>query len=183
MTAQARQLCRVGLHVLIRARAGEFVYEPAEIEAMLAQIAEAKALGVDGVALGCLTADGRIDAAATARLVEAARPLSVTFHRAIDQVNRDVAAEVRRLGIDRVLSSGGAATAEQGIAGLRRWVEAGVGVIAAGAVRIGNARRIVAATGVGEIHAALHRLTTDHSPAGLAAAVRALRATANGVSP
>lgn len=145
---------------------------------MIASIAELKALGVDGVALGCLTADDRIDLAGTSALVQAARPLSVTFHRAIDRVGGEPAAELRRLGVDRVLTSGGAPTASEGIDGLRRWVDGGIGVIAAGGIRAGNVGRILAASGVSEVHAAVDRLTTDRTPEGLAAAVRELRLAA-----
>jgi len=178
-----RERCRIGLHVLIRARPGDFVYGPGEIEAMQAAILAAKALGVDGVALGCLGAGNRIDLAACRILAEAARPLSVTFHRAIDRVVADAEADLRRLGVDRVLTSGGAVTAEAGLDGLRRWVATGIGVIAAGGIRAGNVGRIVTATGVGEVHAALDRLTGDRSPPGLARAVRELGSAANGISP
>jgi copper homeostasis protein len=168
--------------VLIRCRAGGFVYAAAEVAAMLASVDEMRQLGADGVAVGCLTGDGRIDIASTARLVEAARPMSVTFHRAIDRVAEEGAGELCRLGVDRVLTSGGAETAELGIDRLRRWVEAGFRVIAAGGVRAHNVGRIVAATGVAEVHAALHRLTAGHAPEALAAAVAELRRAADAVS-
>lgn len=180
MVAVARDRCRIGLHVLIRCRAGDFVYEADEVEAMLASIDQVKALGVDGVALGCLTAADRIDMAVSSRLVKAARPLSVTFHRAFDRVQGDGVADLRRLGVDRVLTSGGAATAELGVTGLRRLVEQDLAVIAAGSVRAANVGRIVAATGVRQVHAAVDRLTDDRSAGGLAAAVRALKLAASG---
>ena len=178
-----RERCRIGLHVLIRPRPGDFVYGPGEIEAMRASIAVVKAIGADGVALGCLTADGRVDLDACRLLIEAARPLSVTFHRAIDRVVAAAEANLRRLGVDRVLTSGGAVTAEAGLDGLRRWAATGIGVIAAGGVRARNVGRIVAATGVSEVHAALDRLTSDRSPPGLTRAVRDLVEAANGISP
>lgn len=184
LVARVRDRCRIGFHVLVRCRAGGFVYEAREVEAMRETVADVKALGVDGVALGCLAADGRIDLAACSILIEAARPLPVTFHRAVDRAAMaDAAADLRRLGVDRVLTSGGAVTAEAGIDGLRRWVATGIGVIAAGGVRAENAGRIVAATGVGEVHAALERLTRERSPEGLAQAVRELKAATRSVSP
>ncbi len=183
LVARVRDRCRIGLHVLIRARPGDFVYGPAEIEAMRASIAVVKALGADGVALGCLTAEGRVDLAACRLLIEAARPLSVTFHRAVDRVPGDAGADLGRLGVDRVLTSGGAATAEAGTDGLRRWLASGIGVIAAGSVRAWNVGRIVAATGVGEVHAALDRLAADRSAEGRARAVRDLVEAANRISP
>jgi copper homeostasis protein len=165
--------------VLVRCRPGDFVYGPGEIEAMLQSIAEAKALGVDGVALGCLTADDRIDAGASAMLIEAAKPLSVTFHRAFDRVPPASIADLARLGVDRVLTSGGAATAEQGTARLRALAAEPVRVIAAGSVRAHNVGRIVAATGVREVHAAVRRLAPDRSPQAMAMAVRAFGRAAN----
>jgi copper homeostasis protein len=165
--------------VLIRCRPGDFVYGPAEIEAMLESIAEAKVLGVDGVAVGCLTAEDRIDARASATLIDAARPLSVTFHRAFDRVPPAGIAGLGRLGVDRVLTSGGAATAEQGTARLRALVAEPVRVIAAGSVRAHNVGGIVRATGVREVHAAVRRLTRDPSPKAMAMAVATLRLAAN----
>lgn len=183
LIAAARDRCRVGLHILLRCRPGTFVYAGAEVEAMAASLDAARPLGIDGVALGCLTSDGRIDLAAVGRLNEAARPLSVTFHRAFDHVRGDGVADLRRLGVDRVLTSGGATTAKAGAERLRRLVGRGVAVIAAGSIRAHNAAAIVAVTGVREIHAAVGRLTAERAPEHLAQAVRALKLAANDLGP
>jgi copper homeostasis protein len=150
---------RVGipLQVLIRPRAGDFVYDDSDIAAMLFDIREARRAGADGVVLGALTREHTVDREVTARLIAAARPLSVTFHRAIDQTP-DLGAAVTtliELGIERVLTSGGAKTAEQGTSELTRLVRsfgASIAILAGGSVRQRNALRICGDTGVREVH-------------------------------
>lgn len=156
-----RDACRaltIPVMVLVRPRAGDFRYSAAEVIGMIADIEAARANGAAGVVVGVLDADGAIDRTAMARLIAAARPMSVTFHRAFDVVpDRAAALETLvSLGVDRVLTSGGAASAEEGIQELKRLVgqAAGrIGILAGGRIRAGNAAAIVRATGVNEIHA------------------------------
>ncbi|MFD1911148.1 copper homeostasis protein CutC [Halodurantibacterium flavum] len=105
---------------MIRPRAGNFIWSEAEISAQLAEIAAARACGLAGVVIGASLPDGRLDAETLARLVAAAQGLDLTLHRAIDLAPDPVAAMgvCRDLGILRVLSSGGAATACDGMARL-----------------------------------------------------------------
>ena len=155
--ALVRAQTTVPLHVLIRPRPGDFHYDAAEAGTMLREITEARRLGADGVVLGGLTAEGRIDAALTRRLLDAARPLRVTFHRAIDHSRDPLEAldALLALGIERVLSAGGAASADQGMATLSRLVQragnAAV-IMAGGGIREHNVERIVTGTGVREVH-------------------------------
>ena len=112
----ARRAVDIKLNVIIRPRAGDFLYTPLEVEAMLEDIKMARQLGVDGIVVGCLTPDGEVDKVLLRRFVEAAGDLPVTFHRAID-VCRDpsVALEdIIETGCARVLTSGGKATALEG---------------------------------------------------------------------
>ena len=112
----ARRAVDIKLNVIIRPRAGDFLYSPLEVEAMLEDIKMARQLGVDGIVVGCLTPDGEVDKVLLRRFVEAAGDLPVTFHRAID-VCRDpsVALEdIIETGCARVLTSGGKATALEG---------------------------------------------------------------------
>jgi copper homeostasis protein len=124
-----RIVCRrlqIPVMVLIRPRAGDFLYSSEELSVMLEDIRLAKAAGAAGVVVGALDAKGDVDERATARLIAAARPMSVTFSRAVD-LARDPCAAVRtlaRAGADRVLSSGGRSTALEGAETLRAMVEA-----------------------------------------------------------
>ena len=153
-------LARVSVPVLvmIRPRAGDFVYSRDELDRMCADIAVAIELGASGVVLGALDSSGRIDVAATRELIAAARGRAVTFHRAIDET-RDVLAAVETLaslGVARVLSSGAAPTALEGADTLAAMVEhAGdaLRVVAGGGVRGHNVAELVRRSGAREVHA------------------------------
>jgi copper homeostasis protein len=153
----AREQCGLKLHVLIRPRGGDFLYTDAEFAVMREDLRVAKELGADGVVLGLLTAAGEIDASRTRELIALARPLSVTFHRAFD-VCRDPAAALEtlvELGVDRVLTSGQEATCLEGLdslAGLNRRAADRIIIMAGGGLTPRNIRRVVAATGVREVH-------------------------------
>ncbi|MEV0405623.1 copper homeostasis protein CutC [Actinoallomurus sp. NPDC050550] len=148
---------RLKVHVIIRPRGGDFVYGPTEAEVMLRDIAAVKAAGADGVVIGALTPDADIDTELCARLVEAARPLSVTFHRAYD-VTRDPEAafeDVVALGVDRLLTSGAAPSALEGADLLARLVEKAAGrivILAAGGINERTAARVAEQTGAEEMH-------------------------------
>jgi copper homeostasis protein len=152
-----RTRVEIPLHVLIRPRGGEFVFDTAEEEVMIADIHEARRSGADGVVIGALSTGLRIHRARTERLVAAAGTMACTFHRAFDQTP-DLDASIAllvELGVSRVLTSGGAATAVDGSATLARlqsrWGER-ITILAGGGVRAGNVRRLVDVTGVREVH-------------------------------
>ena len=152
-TAQALT-STIDINVIIRPRGGDFLYTEAEVEAMLLDIELCKQLGVHGVVFGCLTSEGDIDVPLMRRLIEAAKPLSVTCHRAFD-VCRDPFAQLIELGCDRILTSGQQSTAEKGIPLLKQLVErAGQRIIIMPGcgVREGNIARIEAETGAREFH-------------------------------
>lgn len=161
-----RRRIGIGLHVMIRPRGGDFLYSEEELAVMREDIALAAECGVDGIAIGLLTADGDVDVERTRELVELARPMEVTFHRAID-LARDVESalqEVVRTGADRVLTSGAEPSAMQGRHRIREMVHAAEGcirVIAGGGIRPENAREIAETTGAPEFHAALRRSVGD----------------------
>jgi copper homeostasis protein len=172
---------RIGVNVLVRQRPGDFVYTPEEVEAMVADIRAIRALPrPSGVALGfvvgALLPDGTIDAVATARLMEACGDAAVTFHKAFDQVP-DRAAALERLvalGVARVLTSGGAASALDGSEALAELVRRAAGriaILAGGGVRPANAAEIVRRTGVREVH--LRAMEAVPSAAGAAGAATA----------
>lgn len=155
--ARVREHTRLPLHVLIRPRGGDFHYQRDEAATLLADIAAAASGGADGVVLGAVRPDGRVDSELTRRLVAAARPLNVTFHRAFDHVRDPLEAldSLLELGIERVLTAGHAGTAEAGIPVLQRLLLHARGrltILAGGGIRAGNAARIVRETGVRELH-------------------------------
>jgi copper homeostasis protein len=164
LDATCRRL-QIPVHAMIRPRGGDFTCTPAELHEMAASIDEAKRLGARGVVLGVLTPAGEIDVPAASDLVHRARPLEVTFHRAFDHTpDLDAALEaVIRTRADRVLTSGGAATAAEGIPALTRLVARArrrIAIIAAGSIREQTVAQVVRETGVTEIHA---RTTGDPS--------------------
>lgn len=166
--AAARAAIAIPLHVLIRPRVGDFVYTAGELREMVDAIGDANAAGADGVVIGALTTAGRIDEPAMRRLLAAARPLTVTCHRAFDGIaDQPAALEVLvRLGVDRVLTSGGASTALEGADRLRQLVDAGAGrivIMAGGGIRPANVAQVVRSSGVREVHA---RTDDDSSRAG-----------------
>ena len=162
LIAEARKVEGLVLNVIIRPRGGDFLYDSHEVACMEEDIRTCKELGVDGVVIGALTAEGEIDTEACRRLIEAAEGMSVTFHRAFDMCKDPHKAleELIAMGCNRVLTSGQAPTAEAGIELLKELVEQADGriIIMPGCgVSSKNAARILRATGAGEIHASARR--------------------------
>lgn len=167
----ARSLEGIKLHVLIRPREGDFVYDATETDVMLHDIRLAHKLGADGVVIGALTPDGDIDIPTCRHLIEAAEGMQVTFHRAFDRCAdpHHALEEIITLGCSRLLTSGQAPTAEAGIPLLRELVHQANGriIIMPGAgITPSNARCILDETGATEIHGSFRSLhngimTTD----------------------
>jgi copper homeostasis protein len=156
--AVACERVRIPVHVLVRPRGGDFVYDEPEEAVVARDIAMAKGLGASGVVVGALTPERRIDRARTARWIEAARPLTVTFHKAFDETADPFRAldELAELGVDRILTSGQASTAREGLARLAELARRGAGrlvVLAGGAIGELDVAPVVAA-GLTEIHLA-----------------------------
>lgn len=154
------------VHVLVRPRFGGFVLDDGEADLVVADVRAALSRGAAGVVVGALRPDGRLDRDRLARFREAARDGVAVLHRAIDLAVDPVAAvdEACALGFDKVLSSGGAASAPEGAATLARMVEAAgkrLSVIAAAGVRPDNVSALVAATGVGEVHSSASRIEPE----------------------
>ena len=166
MVREAVEALSIPVHVLIRPRAGDFVYTPEEFAQILAQIEEVKALGVHGVVLGALRSDGRVDVERTRALVEAARPMKVTFHRAFDEVAdmTEGLEAVIATGADLLLTSGGRPSVLEGaeaIAGLVRQAEGRIEVMAAGGVRPANVEEALQRTHAPWLHGSLLRREAD----------------------
>lgn len=150
----------IGVMVMIRPRGGDFVYAPDEIATMRREIRTAVAAGASGLVLGCLTPAGAIDMEAVRAFLAAADGVPVTFHRAVDVAVDPVAtaAAAFALGCARVLTSGGAPTAPDGVATIRRMLQAAPPdriVLPGSGVRGSNADALRAATGAIELHASL----------------------------
>lgn len=148
----------IPVFVMIRPRGGSFVYSTTELEEMRRSIDRARELDVDGFVFGVLNSSNRIDTIRTQSLIDVAADLPVTFHRAFDRVHDRIDAldALMDLGIARVLTSGGAPTARQGLASLRELVEVagdGIVILAGGGVRFQNVLELVDETGVQEVHA------------------------------
>ena len=150
----------VPVFVMIRPRGGDFVHDAGEVAAMETDIGTAIAAGAHGVVFGALRRDGTIDVDVMRRLIDRARPLPVTCHKAIDATRDPLIAldALLALGVDRVLTSGGADTAAAGAATIARMVaRAGdaLVVMAGGGIRAHNVAALVRQTGVREVHAAV----------------------------
>lgn len=162
LIAEARKVEGIVLNVIIRPRGGDFLYDKYEAACMEHDIRTCKQLGVDGVVIGALTADGEIDSELCRRLIAAAEGMSITFHRAFDMCRnpRKALEELIALGCDRVLTSGQATTAEAGIPLIRELAEQAAGriIIMPGCgVNSKNAAHILQATGAKEIHASARK--------------------------
>lgn len=150
----------IPVHVLIRPRAGDFVYSAVEFDQMRLEVESAKAAGAGGVAIGVLLSDGRVDVSRTRELADLARPMSVTFHRAFDETaNLDEALEaVIETGADLLLTSGGADNVMAGvdaIARIRRQAGTRLDVMAGRGLRLENLSEIVVRTGISCVHGSL----------------------------
>lgn len=124
LLGQIREESDIPIRCLMRPRAGDFLYAPEELDLLRRQITELKEAGADGFVIGCLTAEGALDRAAMAPLVAACGGRGITLHRAIDvsahpeQTYRDA----MELGIDTVLTSGGASSCTAGMEVIRRLI-------------------------------------------------------------
>src|SRR5262249_32307041 len=153
----ARKSLNVPIQVMIRPRGGDFLYSHTDFEIMKSDVQVAKRCGADGVVLGILTADGEVDRERTRELIESARPLAVTFHRAFDMTRDPYQAmeDLIELGVDRVLTSGQAASAADGAKLIRDLVESARGriaIMAGGGLNETNIRHVVTAGRVRELH-------------------------------
>ena len=163
---QSRLATTLPIRVMIRPRGGDFAYDKSELAVMEADISAARAAGADGVVLGVLLTAGRVEEKTTRRLIDLARPLPVTFHRAFD-LTRDPheALDVLiALGIQTVLTSGQQARAVAGIELLKALVTQAAGrieIMAGSGVDANNAR-LLAETGVSYLH--MSGGTVENSP-------------------
>ena len=149
--AIAKKVLNIPIMVLIRPRGGDFVYSDLEVEIMKHDIQVCKHIGIDGVVLGTLTEENTINTELLNELVNLAKPLDVTFHKAIDETI-DIVGEFKRLlayQIDRILTSGGAESVYEGqqtINEMTRLSDGKIKIIAAGKIHqsdLSNLQKII----------------------------------------
>ncbi len=153
----ARRQLHIPLYIIIRPRSGDFLYSPIEFEVMKQDVQIAKALNAEGVVFGILDQDGNVDKIRNKELLEIAKPLSSTFHRAFDMCsNLPVALEdIILLGFERILTSGGKQNALLGAAVIKKLVQQAEGRIAimpGSGINEQNILDIARATGAVEFH-------------------------------
>jgi copper homeostasis protein len=153
----ALQIATIPFHVIVRPRGGDFLYSELEFQSMLEDVKALRDLGVVGVVIGCLTPDGKIDEPRTKALVDAARPMKVTCHRAFDMTRdyREAIEALVRTGVDRVLTSGQRDTAVEGSDILKDTIAIADGriiIMACGALDADNIAQVRRATGADEMH-------------------------------
>lgn len=152
----------VPVFTMVRPRAGRFVYGDADVDAMVRDIRAMRAAGAHGLVFGAARADGSLDEPVMRRLLSHARPLPVTCHKVFDDTP-DLPAALDlliALGVDRVLTSGGAPSADAGalmLATLARRAGEAITIVAGGTVRARNVAALVRATGIHEVHARVIR--------------------------
>ncbi|MER9231199.1 copper homeostasis protein CutC [Mesorhizobium sp. M0622] len=153
----ALELATIPFHVIVRPRGGDFLYSEAEYRSMLADVRALGELGVAGVVIGCLAADGTIDEQRMSELVQAAGRLNVTCHRAFDMTRDPTEAleALIRCKVGRVLTSGQRDTALEGAALLADLVrQAGdrIIILGCGGLAPENIAEVQRRTGVSEMH-------------------------------
>lgn len=153
----ARENLRIPLYPIIRPRGGDFLYSDEEFRSMVRDIEYCKQVGCNGVVLGMLCPDGSIDKARSARLVELAYPLGVTFHRAFDWCANPFEAMETIIGIgcERILTSGqrpGAVEGAELIDQLVREADDRIVIMPGSGVRSANIAELAAKTGAAEFH-------------------------------
>ena len=149
---------------MIRPRAGSYQWSGAELAGMERDASLMMETGASGIVFGCLTSNGAVDVRACKRLMRAAgrgetvfHPVEAVFHRAFDESSDQLRAleTLIEMGITRVLTSGGAPTALEGVARIRTLVERAAGrieILPAGGIREENVEAVVKQTGCQQVH-------------------------------
>ena len=157
MLEMVRKYLEIPVFTMIRPRGGDFLYSKEELQVMIYDIQMAKELAIDGVVMGVLQADGEVDSSVMKDLVDLARPLSITFHRAFDLTPESTRSlqTLIALGVDRVLTSGHRLTAHEGINTIKSLVELSQGkltVLPGAGINENNLSEILELTSAREFH-------------------------------
>jgi copper homeostasis protein len=160
LAAATRKLIDLPIAMLVRPRTGPFTVSQAEFEVMRQDVLYARTIGIDHVVLGILLDDKTVDVEHTRELVELARPMQVTFHRAFDITPdlREALAQVVDTGATRILSAGAKPSAVQGAPVVGELIAASagrIGMLLCGGISAANVRESLQLSGAREVHAAL----------------------------
>jgi len=153
----AKQMLSIEVYPIIRPRGGDFLYSDLEFELMKEDVKICKELQCEGIVTGILTADGKVDKERCAELIELAKPMKVAFHRAFDMtVNMEEALEdIISLGVIRILTSGGKATALNGadkLAELIKQADHRITIMPGACINTSNIKQLIKRTGATEFH-------------------------------
>ncbi len=157
MIKTVRKNIDLQMFVIIRPRGGDFLYTREEFEVICNDILEAKRNGADGIVSGALTTSGAIDIEKTAKMIELAYPLPFTFHRAFDMCKDpfEALAQLKKLKVSRILTSGQKKTAEEGIPLLKELVKKAdnnITIMPGAGININNIEQLISETGAKEFH-------------------------------
>lgn len=159
----ARKALDIPIHVMIRPRGGDFLYSDMEFECMIEDIRQVKDTGVAGIVAGVLLPDGTIDQKRVERLLLASEGLDFTFHRAFDMSNNLFASLeiLKSLGIKRILTSGGKATAPAGfstIVQLARQAEGKISIMPGSGINDASIRQFLSIREISEFHLSARKI-------------------------
>ena len=165
---QATEKIHLPIHVLIRPRAGNFFYSKDEFNRMKTTVMLCKSLMIGGVVFGVINEDNAIDTIRCGQLTELARPMSITFHRAFDEVRNPFQAleEIISLGFDRILTSGQKSNCLEGSELISQLVEQAAGrisIMAGAGITEENIAEVVKRTYANEFHFTAKKKLADGS--------------------
>ena len=157
---QCREAFDTLLYPIIRPRGGDFLYNNSEFEIMMKDARLCRESGCDGIVIGILLANGEIDVKRTARLIEIAYPLGVTFHRAFDRCKDPFKGleQLIQIGCERILTSGQQPSAIDGIeliAQLNKQSDDRIVIMPGSGVRKDNIKALAEKTNCIEFHSSL----------------------------
>ncbi len=163
----ARKNLDIGLNVIIRPRGGDFLYSDLEYDIIRRDIDICGESGVDGIVIGLLRADGTIDLERTARLIELANPMEVTFHRAFDMIRDPFSGleDVISSGAKRILTSGQKNQAPEGSELIKQLIDRALNriiIMPGGGINISNIEKLARITGASEFHFTGRKTTDSH---------------------
>ncbi len=169
LVRRVRSAVRIPIHVMLRPRSGDFIYNGTEFAQMKEELAAMRGEDVQGIVTGLLRDDHTIDVERTRELVELARPLPVTFHRAFDAAPNlsEALDDAIRTGANRILTSARAASATDATEALRKLIEqAGsrITLLPGGGLHAGNIATVACLPGVRELHTGLASVIAYDNP-------------------